>query len=154
MGAERFATLKTRLPADCTILGVDERTAVILDLSEGTAQVMGAGGVALGRGGAEQHFENGSRWPLSLLGAFQPLTDGARGLRVGSWARALGAMEAERAAAAQVRQAPEAVLRLAAERQQARERRDWAEADRLRGEIQSLGWQVMDTPEGPRLEAM
>ena len=154
MGAERFAALKTRLPADSTILGVDERTAVILGLSEGTAQVMGAGGVTLGRGGAEQRFENGSRWPLSLLGAFQPLTEGGRGLRAESWERALRALEEDRAAAGQVRQAPEVVLRLAAERQQARELRDWAEADRLRGEIQGMGWQVMDTPEGPRLEAL
>jgi cysteinyl-tRNA synthetase len=36
-------------------------------------------------------------------------------------------------------------------RQQARENKEWAESDRLRDEIASLGWQVQDTPEGAKL---
>jgi hypothetical protein len=45
---------------------------------------------------------------------------------------------------------PEA-SRLAEERQVARARRDYAEADRLRGEIERLGWEVQDVPGGFRL---
>ncbi len=45
---------------------------------------------------------------------------------------------------------PEALTLLEA-RQQAREDQNWAESDRLRDEIASLGWQIQDTPEGAKL---
>ncbi|MGH2997212.1 MAG: CysS/YqeB C-terminal domain-containing protein [Gaiellaceae bacterium] len=41
--------------------------------------------------------------------------------------------------------------RLAEAREAARARREFAEADRLRGEIASLGWEVQDVPGGFRL---
>jgi cysteinyl-tRNA synthetase len=41
--------------------------------------------------------------------------------------------------------------RLLAEREQARAARDFATADARRDELAALGWQVRDTPEGPRL---
>ncbi|OYD17206.1 cysteine--tRNA ligase [candidate division WOR-3 bacterium JGI_Cruoil_03_51_56] len=47
---------------------------------------------------------------------------------------------------------PEEVRRLAQEREQARTRKDWAEADRLRGRITELGYAIEDTPKGPRLK--
>ncbi|MBK8800165.1 MAG: hypothetical protein IPM07_29400 [Anaerolineales bacterium] len=40
------------------------------------------------------------------------------------------------------------------QRRVARARKDWAEADRLRAQIEELGWQVLDTPDGPQLEAI
>ena len=39
---------------------------------------------------------------------------------------------------------PEAVLTAAHDRARAREARDWAEADRLRGEIEAAGWKIVD----------
>lgn len=39
---------------------------------------------------------------------------------------------------------PEAVLTAAHDRARAREARDWAEADRLRGEIETAGWKIVD----------
>src|SRR5689334_6998263 len=39
---------------------------------------------------------------------------------------------------------PEAVLTAAHERAAARAARNWAEADRLRGEIEAAGWKVVD----------
>jgi cysteinyl-tRNA synthetase len=48
-------------------------------------------------------------------------------------------------------EAPVEVRRLAEERQAARNGRDFAEADRLRGEIERLGWEVQDVPGGFRL---
>jgi cysteinyl-tRNA synthetase len=47
--------------------------------------------------------------------------------------------------------APEEARELAALRASARERRDWAEADRLRDELRALGWEVRDGPDGPEL---
>jgi cysteinyl-tRNA synthetase len=45
-------------------------------------------------------------------------------------------------------QAPQEIVELARRREQAREARDFADADRLRGEIAEHGWEVRDGPEG------
>jgi cysteinyl-tRNA synthetase len=46
---------------------------------------------------------------------------------------------------------PEAVTMLEL-RQQARQNRNWTEADRLRDELAARGWVVQDTPQGPKLK--
>ena len=46
---------------------------------------------------------------------------------------------------------PEEVRRLAAARDEARTRRDFAAADGLRDDIRALGYEVTDTPDGPSL---
>jgi cysteinyl-tRNA synthetase len=48
-------------------------------------------------------------------------------------------------------QAPPEVVALAVERQHARERQDFAAADRLRGELADLGWEVRDVADGFQL---
>jgi cysteinyl-tRNA synthetase len=47
--------------------------------------------------------------------------------------------------------APEDLVRLARERDEARAARDFERADRLRDQLAEQGWQVRDTPEGARL---
>jgi cysteinyl-tRNA synthetase len=47
--------------------------------------------------------------------------------------------------------APEEVERLAAEREEARDARDFERADRLRDALAARGWEIRDTAEGPRL---
>jgi cysteinyl-tRNA synthetase len=47
--------------------------------------------------------------------------------------------------------APAELVELAAERDRARDERDFERADRLRDEIASAGWEVRDTPEGAKL---
>jgi cysteinyl-tRNA synthetase len=37
-----------------------------------------------------------------------------------------------------------------AERQAARERQDWAAADNIRAELAEAGFEIIDTPAGPR----
>lgn len=48
---------------------------------------------------------------------------------------------------------PEEVLALVAERQRARQEKRWADADALRQQIIEAGFEVEDTPQGPRLKA-
>jgi cysteinyl-tRNA synthetase len=48
-------------------------------------------------------------------------------------------------------EAPPEAVRLLEEREAARADRDFELADRKRDEVAALGWQVRDTPEGPRL---
>jgi cyanophycinase-like exopeptidase len=47
MGQERFARLMEMLPGDLTVVGIDEKTALIMDLQAGQGQVAGLGGVTL-----------------------------------------------------------------------------------------------------------
>ncbi|MDQ3587912.1 MAG: cysteine--tRNA ligase [Actinomycetota bacterium] len=75
-------------------------------------------------------------------------TVGVGALRELLWALGLESLfEAEQAAD------PEAT-RMLAEREEAREARDFERADRLRDALTARGWQVRDTPEGPRLVAL
>jgi cysteinyl-tRNA synthetase len=46
-------------------------------------------------------------------------------------------------------EAPGSLTKLADARVTARERKDWAEADRLRGEIEAAGWEIRDVAEPP-----
>ena len=45
-GADRFATLEAQLPADTGVIGVDEHTAVVIDLDEESVAVHGRGATA------------------------------------------------------------------------------------------------------------
>ncbi|MCG2660767.1 MAG: cysteine--tRNA ligase [Kiritimatiellae bacterium] len=47
---------------------------------------------------------------------------------------------------------PAAVVQLAQARLQARQRKDWAEADRLRREVEAQGWIIQDAPDGFRVK--
>ena len=47
---------------------------------------------------------------------------------------------------------PAAALRLLELRQQARQGKNWAEADRVRNELVAMGWVIQDTPQGPKLK--
>lgn len=46
---------------------------------------------------------------------------------------------------------PDEVEKLVNDRQYAREQKDWDLSDRLRAKINALGWDVNDTPEGPKI---
>jgi len=55
---------------------------------------------------------------------------------------------------AQVKQekVPKEIQKLAAEREAARQEKNFQHADELRQKIEKLGWQIEDTPFGPRLK--
>lgn len=145
MGRERFEALRAMLPADATVIGIDEHTALAIDLADGTAQVMGAGDVTVLRGAEIRTFGQDGRLSLAEFGPFA-WPDPATGLPPEVWAQALAAHEADEEAPTP----PAEVLALVAEREAARRRRDWATADALRERIQALGWRLQDTPEGPQ----
>ncbi len=62
-----------------------------------------------------------------------------------------GTISAKGSLSAELTVIPGAVRELSVRREEARNRRDYSEADRLRDEIRHLGWEVEDTPDGPRL---
>ncbi|MGH2735941.1 MAG: CysS/YqeB C-terminal domain-containing protein [Actinomycetota bacterium] len=69
LGEERLVALEEQLPDDTFLLGVDEHTALILDLDADSADVIGVGGVTVRLGGAERRIENGASVPIAHLRA-------------------------------------------------------------------------------------
>lgn len=67
MGEPRLGLLEAMLPQNAQILGLDEHTALIIDLAEPNATIEGVGRVTLRCQGNEQVFNKGDRVPLSLL---------------------------------------------------------------------------------------
>ena len=51
----------------------------------------------------------------------------------------------------QEEETPDPIRELAAQRQQARDAKDWATADALRDEIAAAGYEIEDTPQGPNI---
>ena len=146
MGQTRFRDLLALLPPGETVVGIDEHTALSMDASEGHCVVMGRNGVTLLRDGTGQRFESGASFPLSLLGQVR-LPAPREGTPALVWELVETAARDLEAA----RTPSETVLDLVADREAARDRQDWAAADRLRGDIAAEGWGVQDTQEGPRL---
>lgn len=142
MGVERMRRLEEMLPPSATLLGIDEHTAVVLDLVQGTAQVMGLGSVTVCRDGQEHPFSNGESFPLELLGQVRIPTLG-EGLP-------LQAVEAVLEAEVAAKTLPPAAAALIEEREAARRAKDWGRADTIREELAGMGYMIDDTPEGPR----
>lgn len=177
MGKSRFAFLMEQLPPDLTVVGIDEKTALILDIQAGQARVMGLGGVTLLHTGHQHDFSKENPVSRDLLqvarqrqghvhyyhsGDVFPLKDCcpvsmpllANGLPDSALSKAWQVQRQLQEANKQASQneAPPEVWRLVQARQQARERKEWQYADDLRAAIAALGWQVLDTVDGPKLE--
>jgi len=67
MGERRLAVLEAELPADIFILGVDGHTALVLDLDEGSASVLGLGTVTVRKDGRSTVFPAGTSMPIAEL---------------------------------------------------------------------------------------
>jgi cysteinyl-tRNA synthetase len=97
--------------------------------------------------------------PAATAAIFDAVRDGNLALDAGDVAAAAASAAAVRELTAvlglELRVTGDAVdpesAALASERDEAREARDWARADRLRGELEGRGWTVQDGPSGTRL---
>lgn len=69
LGERRLSALERELPAGGAVLGVDEHTAVVLDLDADTAAVYGRGGVTVRRQGRSTVLPAGTTTPLDVLRA-------------------------------------------------------------------------------------
>jgi hypothetical protein len=69
LGEERLVMLEALMPAQTAVLGVDEHTALVLDLSAGTVRVHGRGGVTVRRHGQAEVLPAGTLAPLEELAA-------------------------------------------------------------------------------------
>jgi hypothetical protein len=172
MGQARFAQLMEILPEEHTVVGLDEKTALVISPESGECQVIGLGGVTLlhtghvhprrarapglaGSGLAEiaeqrdghvHYYRNGQSFPLSEIGPFRAYHPEAS-LPPEIWQRALQA--AQPAAPEAPAGPPAEILALVQEREAARQRKDWPASDALRQQIAALGWELQDTKDGP-----
>ncbi|HLI24035.1 MAG TPA: cysteine--tRNA ligase [Acidimicrobiales bacterium] len=99
-----------------------------------------------------QRFRRAMDEDLDTPQATALLFDSVAGARRGQPGAAAAVWEMARAVGLDLRGedgvVPDAVAAKAAQRDEARRRRDWATADRLRHELAAAGWIVEDTPEG------
>ena len=67
LGARRLAMLEAELPDGAFVLGLDEHTAVILDLDADTTEIVGKGGLTLRRNGASVRHEAGTTVSIDTI---------------------------------------------------------------------------------------
>ena len=153
MGRARYDQLVELLPAVPTIVGIDERTALIIDPHAATWWVMGKGKVTVVRDGREESYPREQTFDLDELGPFSQLSDPKINIPDEVWDRVLTAHTAARLQEEEPIPSSE-VVALLEKRNAARLQRDWISADKLRDRIESLGWRVIDTLEGSQLEPL
>jgi cyanophycinase-like exopeptidase len=141
-GRARMEPMRRMLAPGARVLGLDEHTGVLFNFQTEQCEVMGRGGLAILEPGKMQVFESGASFPFSTLGPYHTPAEGPlHGVAVGAEERD-PTMETEPTAE---------VLALIQRREEARRARNWAEADRLRGEIAAQGFEVKDTRDGFQL---
>lgn len=150
MGERRFAGLRRQLDPRQTIVGIDESTALIIDLAERCCRVVGPGQVRIIHAAHKAIHDRLAVFPLSELGiprrpAWTELVAPA------VWQQALAAEETRHASAETPLAVPGEVIARVQAREAARQARDWPLADDLRSEVTALGWRIEDTPAGPRV---
>jgi hypothetical protein len=67
LGERRLALMERELPAGAAVLGVDEHTAVLIDLRTEGIEIRGRGGVTVRRAGHSVVLPSGTRLPIAEL---------------------------------------------------------------------------------------
>lgn len=142
VGMERFAEWCGLVPEENTTLGLDEHTGLIMDLEKGTCEVSGVSSVSIVRACDPEVYPSGTTFNLAELGGFKTPAPLENGIPPRAWDMVLNAPPLEEDRPSEV------VVRLAEQRLAARAGKDWAESDRLRGEIANLGWTIQDGKDG------
>ena len=148
MGEERFDKLYAMLPPDVNVIGIDEHTALIIDLAGENCMVMGNGTVTLIKQGKKTKFKDGEIFRVDELGPYKKIEPWA-GIPTDVWDNVATAQAQEKEAVKVL--PPDEVFALVHAREHARTSGDWDSADLLRRQIQELGWQVNDTKDGPEI---
>ena len=133
------------MPAENILVGLDEHSGIIVDFDSRTCEVSGVSSVSVLKQNSLEIYPAGAKFPLSELGQFTPPSSVDLGLRPDAWEMAINAAKAEEGAP------PAEVVELLEKRKDARARKDFAESDRLRDQIASMGWTVQDGKEGQKL---
>lgn len=156
LGERRLRALEELMPSDTFVLGIDEHTALLLDIDEGWAFVHGRGGVTIRRRGVSEVVASGERIHMSALASgngrtaetsieHAPSPDN----EMATLARRV--LVLERGAAALDQRAllvEPLIVALLDLRAAARERGDYATADAIRERLNELGVELTDSAAG------
>jgi len=145
VGMDRFVEWCNLVPAENMILGLDEHTGIVMDFESGMCEIMGVSSISLVRNCEAVIHPAGVKFPLSEIGDLRlpdPLQDG---ISQQAWDMVLNAPPLGDDAP------PAGVISLVERRVAARANKNWAESDRLRDEISTLGWTVQDGKDGYKL---
>jgi len=145
IGMDRFAEWCDLLPPENQTIGLDEHTGIILDFETGLCEVSGVSSVSLVRECDPEMYASGSKFPLNELGEFRIPDSLEKDIPEHVWEMCLNAPPP-----ADDRPSDE-VIALVEQRVAARANKNWAESDKLREEIASLGWVVQDSKDGYKL---
>ncbi len=146
VGRERFDQWRKLLPADSVMLGLDEHTGIIMNCEDNTCDVSGVSSISIIKPESMEMYPAGASFSLSELGKIIYPDSAEKGIRPEVWEMALNASKVDDSEAP-----PDEALKLLEQRKEARTRKDFAESDRLRDQIATLGWTVQDSKEGQKL---
>ena len=146
VGIERFDQWRKLLPPENILVGLDEHSGIIMDFEKGTCDVHGVSSVSVVKNTSMEIYPAGAKFSLNELGNFKMSEMLEDGIRTEIWEMIRNAVEVDED------QPPVKVLELLEQRKEARARKDFAESDRLRDEVATLGWTVKDTKDGQQLQ--
>jgi hypothetical protein len=146
LGMDRFAQWCNLVPVENTTLGLDEHTGIIMDLEAGMCEVMGVSSVSLVTDCDPVILPVGGKFSLSKLGSLRLPDPIQSGISAQAWD-----LVSRAAPLTQIDAPSQEVLNLAEDRLTARANKNWAESDRLRDAILSLGWTIQDNKDGYKL---
>ncbi len=147
IGERRLRELEDQLPAGTGILGVDEHTALLIDLAEQTISVTGRSHGHWRLDGSAEVLENGTTIPIAQLRGTARVPLETTPSAPSTSPRDLSDLLARLSGPAAFDAAPliESIVQL---RLEAKSQGDFALADRLRAVLVGVGVEVRDTPEG------
>lgn len=148
IGRARLETILPTLTDGAVVVGIDEHTALTLDLAERECRVWGKGTVTLVRDGSESVYRAGSRFPMTELGDIR-IPDASEGISSEVWDATMAAQQEQEETTSTL---PDEAAVLIAEREEARQTKQWDRADALRDQLAEMGYNVTDTPDGTQWE--
>lgn len=140
IGMERFEQWRALTPPENIIVGLDEHSGIIIDFEKNICDVHGVSSVTVMKNTGTEMYPSGANFPLSELGQLKVPDDAD--IRSSVWEMIASVQQVDADTPS------EEVLALLEERKQARENKNFAESDRLRDKIASLGWTVQDSKSG------
>jgi hypothetical protein len=144
IGMERFSEWCNLVPVENTTVGLDEHTGIILDFESGTCEVSGVSSISLIRECNPDMYPSGSKFDLKELGEIRIPEPLEKDIPSHVWDMVCKAPPLEDSPS-------DEVLAIVEKRLEARANKNWAESDKLRAEIASLGWLVQDSKDGYKL---
>ena len=142
VGMERYNEWCDLVSAENTTLGLDEHTGLIMDFETGMCEVSGVSSVSVVRECDPEIYPAGTKFEMKEIGDFN-IPDPIKGdIPSSVWDMVVNSPPLEDD------KPSDEVIALAERRILARAEKNWAESDRLRDEIDSLGWMIQDSKEG------